>query len=123
MRGELIVDINRCCKDMDIIDVRMVTAKFIFDKDFLGFKGHFDNNPILPGVCKILASIDLVKKWKKKENLELKEIKSAKFFMPVTCNEELTFNCFDKEDSDALSINVTIAKGEEKVSDLKLILA
>ncbi|MCD4781863.1 MAG: hypothetical protein K8S27_15155 [Candidatus Omnitrophica bacterium] len=123
MKTYLIDDINRCLKDMDIIDIRMLRAKFVFDENFVGFKGHFENNPVLPGVCKILASIEAIKRWKKKEDLNLIEIKSAKFFMPVTCNEELIFNCLDNEAPVGYSINVKIARGEEKVSELKLKLS
>ena len=120
MSEELINDVNRCIRDMDIIDKRMVTAKCVFDEEFLGFKGHFENNPILPGVCKIFTAVEIVKRWKSEEDLNLHEINSAKFFMPVKPNEELTFNCFDNESSECFFVKITILKGEDKVSELKL---
>lgn len=120
MKHDLINDINRCMQNINIIDTRMATARFIFNEDFLGFKGHFENNPVLPGVCKILAAIEIIKKWKGNEYLELKDINSAKFFMPVMCNEELIFNCLDNESSESLLIKIKITKGKEKVSELKL---
>ena len=121
MSMDLINDINRCMRDLDIIDVRMATVNFIFDKKFLGFQGHFENNPVLPGVCKILCAIEVIKKWKERDDLELKEINSAKFFMPVTSDEEVTFNCFENESSESLSVKISILKREEKVAELKLI--
>ena len=107
-------------RDLDVIDERMATAKFIFGKEFSGFKGHFNGNPVLPGVCKILAAVEMIKVWKGQEDLELKEVDSAKFFMPVTCSEELMFKCVDNGNSEGLSISILIARGEEKISKLKL---
>ena len=121
MSRDLTSDINRCMRSIDVIDARMATANFIFDKEFLGFQGHFENNPILPGVCKILSSIEVIKAWKKKDELELKEINVAKFFRPVTCNEELIFKCFENENPENLSVKISILKGDEKVAELKLI--
>ncbi|MDP8266448.1 MAG: hypothetical protein P9M07_05820 [Candidatus Aceula meridiana] len=121
MSRELIGDINRCMRNIDVIDTRMATANFIFDKDFLGFQGHFENNPVLPGVCKILSAVEVIKKWKGKDDLELKEIKLAKFFRPITCDEELIFKCLENENLENFSVKVSIAKEEEKVAELKLI--
>ena len=121
MSCDLIGDINRCMCNIDIIDKRMATANFIFDKEFLGFQGHFENNPVLPGVCKILSAVEVIKKWKGKDDLELKEIKLAKFFRPITCDEELIFKCLENENLENFSVKVSIAKEEEKVAELKLI--
>lgn len=121
MNRDLIGGINRCMRNIDIIDERMATANFIFDEEFLGFQGHFENNPILPGVCKILAAIEVIKKWKNKKKLVLKEIKSAKFFMPVTCNEELIFNCLENENPEGISFKISILKESAKAAELKLI--
>ncbi len=121
MSRDLISDINRYMCNIDIIDVRMATANFIFDKEFLGFQGHFEGNPVLPGVCKILSAIEVIKIWKKKSGLELKEISLAKFFRPITCDEELIFKCFENETSESLSVKILISKEEEKVAELRLI--
>ncbi len=120
MSVNLLEEIKTCRHSMDIIDAQMVTEKFIFKKEFSGFKGHFENNPVLPGVCKIQTAIEVIKKWKQRDDLELKEIVLAKFFLPVLCNEELTFNCFDTEKEGGFTFNITILKGEEMVSKLKL---
>ena len=66
-------------------------ARFIFSKKFIGFKGHFPNKPILPGVCKIQAAL-LMLQERKHKNVRLTEIILAKFFAPVTFNQELVFN-------------------------------
>lgn len=54
-------------------------AVFVFKKDFIGFKGHFVDNPVLPGVCKIQAVLSVFSKLNGRHP-ELKEITSAKFF-------------------------------------------
>ncbi len=120
MSMNLINDIHRCWLDSDSSDLRMFKARFVFDEEFVGFKGHFEDNPVLPGVCKIISAVEVIKKWQGRENIQLKEINLAKFFMPVTVNDELTFNCFDNESSECLYINVKIKRGDEKVSELKL---
>ena len=66
-------------------------ARFSFPEDFTGFKGHFPSGGILPGICKIQASVILAEFLNDKK-FELEEIKEAKFFSPVSPNEELMFD-------------------------------
>ncbi|MEW5804644.1 MAG: hypothetical protein AB1847_21335 [bacterium] len=66
-------------------------AGFLFPPEFIGFKGHFPDRPILPGVCKIQAILLILKAWKKKK-VTLKEIVMAKFFSPVSCGQEVIFS-------------------------------
>lgn len=120
MSAKLVDDINRCLSKTDFTNTKEAQATFVFDEKFLGFQGHFEGNPVLPGVCKIIAAREVIKSWKKNNELELKEINSAKFFMPVTVNEELVFHCVDNEKAGCLFITVKILKGETKVSELKL---
>ena len=66
-------------------------ARFSFPEDFAGFKGHFPSGGIVPGVCKVQALVILAEFLNDKK-FELEEVKEAKFFSPVSPNEELMFD-------------------------------
>ena len=66
-------------------------ARFSFPEDFTGFKGHFPTGSVVPGVCKVQTVVILAEILNDKK-FELEEIKEAKFFSPVTPNEELIFD-------------------------------
>lgn len=63
-----------------------LSAHFNLDSGFVGFRGHFPENPILPGVCIIAAVLVAVQKTLGKE-LKMSKLKFAKFFSPVRPNE------------------------------------
>jgi len=95
-------------------------AHFCFPKKFIGFKGHFPNKPILPGVCKIQAAI-LVLEERKHKQVRLSEIILAKFFAPVTFNQELIFNLEEHPLTDSEStLSVKVSSQDKKVAELQL---
>ena len=96
------------------------SAHFCFSKKFIGFKGHFPNKPILPGVCKIQAALLLLEERKHK-NIKLVEIILAKFFAPVTFNQKLLFNLEEHPKNNTEStISVKISSEDKKIADLQL---
>jgi len=96
------------------------SARFCFPKKFIGFKGHFPNKPILPGVCKIQAAL-LVLEERKHKNVRLVEIILAKFFVPVTFNQELIFNLEEHPNNDSESIiTVKVSCEDKKIAELQL---
>lgn len=119
MRSSLANDIKRCMTNFREIEIGHASAEFIFPDDFMGFQGHFENKPILPGVCKILAALEVMNEWKKE--VGLREVVSAKFFQPVTCNEKILFECFEiRAKSDVQLIKIKITYSGNKVAELKL---
>lgn len=98
----------------------LVSASFIFPKDFAGFKGHFPGNPILPGVCKIQSIMVLLREYFR-TGVELKEIVSSKFVAPVSFNEEIVFDCAIKDNSGGrMIVKVRVERQNTKVADIKL---
>ena len=96
------------------------SARFNFTKEFIGFKGHFPTKPILPGVCKIQAAL-LVFQVRKHKNVRLAEIILAKFFAPVTFNQELVFDLEEHPMNNSEStISVKVSCQDKKIAELQL---
>jgi len=101
-------------------DGQELTAHFCFLQEFIGFKGHFPGKPVLPGVCKIQAILCMLQEATRKIP-QLKEIISAKFFTPVTCNEEIACTIRqESEGSDEARILALITNGDKKIAEIKL---
>jgi 3-hydroxymyristoyl/3-hydroxydecanoyl-(acyl carrier protein) dehydratase len=159
-------------------DAESLTARFCFPEDFIGFKGHFPNHPVVPGVCKIQAILCMLaaqgrvpvlpleqgaaqqrapapqigqgaaqqrapappigqgaaqqrapahpigpgtKQQRAPAIPKLREIVSAKFFSPVTCNQELDFAVRQfPEGSEAVLIKALITHKGKKIADIHL---
>jgi len=98
----------------------ILSAQYCFGQDFIGFKGHFPEKPILPGVCIIQAGILMLEEAKHKP-VRLKEIILAKFFAPVTANEEIDFTLKESEVLDCEEeIEFLVSFKGKKIAQLKL---
>lgn len=61
----------------------------VFDAGFRGFEGHFDGNPIVPGVC----LIELVRVHAESvlgKSLEVNAIRNCRFRRPVLAGDAVT---------------------------------
>jgi 3-hydroxyacyl-[acyl-carrier-protein] dehydratase len=113
-------EIKSSLQGIEKISDLKTSARFCFSKKFIGFKGHFPNNPILPGVCKIQAAL-LVLEERKHKSVRLSEIILAKFFSPVTFNQELLFSLEEKPKNDSEStVTVKVSLGDKKIAELQL---
>ena len=101
-------------------DTKELTAHFCFSQEFIGFKGHFPERPVLPGVCIIQAVLCMLEQAIQ-ERPKLKEIVSAKFFAHVTCNEKIVFTVRQSpEGSEDRFVKASITNGEKKIAEIKL---
>ena len=97
-----------------------VSACFSFPEEFIGFQGHFKNNPVLPGICKIQAVVAMVAAFYR-QSYRLTEVGQAKFFLPVTCNQKITIQCHPKLNPEGLmTLKALVKREEEKISLLQL---
>ncbi len=63
--------------------------KFRLPMDFIGFQGHFPQNPVLPAVIQVLMSeVTLAEAIQK--NIRLHTVHEAKFTKPIAPNSLLT---------------------------------
>ena len=100
-----------------------LTAHFCFPDGFLGFQGHFPGNPVLPGVCKIQAVMCCLEAANKKIP-KLKEIILAKFFAPVTSNEEIVFTLRQEpQNNDEALVKASVLNQDKKIAEIHLRVA
>lgn len=112
--------IKECMYDLSCDVAGEMRARFNFSADFIGFKGHFPGKPVLPGVCKIQAILCMLESATSKIP-RLKEIVSAKFFAPVTCNEEIAFTVRQAPGaSEETLIKALVTNGDKKVAEIQL---
>jgi 3-hydroxyacyl-[acyl-carrier-protein] dehydratase len=116
-------EIRQCMSDMTETAEGGIRSRFVFPPEFVGFQGHFPDHPILPGVCKMQAVLLLLQEWYQKE-IRLKEIVMAKFLSPVSCGEELIFECREvKKTGDEILVKAFVTSNKKKVSEFKLRVA
>ncbi|MFH2046184.1 MAG: hypothetical protein ABIK92_13665 [Pseudomonadota bacterium] len=97
-----------------------ITARFIFLPEFTGFKGHFPDRPILPGVCKIQSVIAMLEKYHGKK-ICLTEILLAKFVASVTVNQEIIIvSTKINEEVKESKIKASVTSGDTKVAEIQL---
>lgn len=113
-------EIRQCMSGLNKIADGRVAARFLFPASFTGFKGHFPGKPVLPGVCEIQAVIVISEELHKKEG-RLKKIVLAKFFNPVSPDEEMFFEYSEsmKMDKKAL-VKVSVSGKDKKIAKFEL---
>ena len=65
------------------------TMDWVVPRGLSFFKGHFPEGPILPSFISLEASLELIGLFLKKEEIPLKEVKTAKFFAPITPDSKM----------------------------------
>ena len=88
LRGE----IRGCMSALRTEPDGRVSATFVFPPEFTGFSGHFDGNPVLPGVCVLQSALVLAEDWLSAP-VVLRELVSAKFRIPIGPGQELVVTC------------------------------
>lgn len=84
-------EIDSCLEDFVATDGK-ATATIVFDEGFSGFKGHFPEQPILPGVCQIALVLTMAERMRGVRQ-SLIEVVNAKFVSMVKPGQQLTVEC------------------------------
>jgi len=58
-----------------------------FDPAFRGFEGHFDGNPIVPGVC-LIQAVRVAAEAILEKNLETRSVTNCRFRRPIMAGEQ-----------------------------------
>ncbi|MBN2419616.1 MAG: hypothetical protein JXL81_09550 [Deltaproteobacteria bacterium] len=96
-----------------------IECDFSFDKDFIGFLGHFPGYPILPGVLQLLLAQILIEK-QNGCNISVTGILKAKFLSEIRPNDRITVQCVDTEVNDSKVSKVKISCGDRQVSSFNM---
>lgn len=100
-----------------------MSATFSFPGDFIGFKGHFADGAVLPGVCKIQAVLVLCETLRSTP-ARLHEVVTAKFFSPVQAGDEVFFDCREVPGDDGrCRVKASVSRGEERIAKLDLLIS
>ncbi|MBN2591445.1 MAG: hypothetical protein JXA96_16385 [Sedimentisphaerales bacterium] len=106
--------IDSCIQQVNVHDDE-ITATLCFDKDFLGFQGHFPQNPILPGVCLLETVLVLIQRLKGK-TIYMTELINSKFFTVIIPGQMVNFDC--KLDENTVIANVKI--DTQRIASIKM---
>ena len=107
-------EIDASIKDARLESDGSISGKASFAKDFIGFQGHFPDNPIVPGIC-LMDAIKILLERVLHKKLEVTEILSVKFFNALGPEEDSRFNITFEENDGKL-----IAKSEINCDDRKI---
>ncbi|MCK5529069.1 MAG: hypothetical protein KAI74_05255 [Kiritimatiellae bacterium] len=112
--------LDSAIRSMDISGADSCSAGFLIGAEFPGFDGHFEGNPVLPGVCYIQLVLFLAEKWLGVDIL-LKEVLVGKFLAVVVPDTELTIVCRQKLSKDGdLLIKAVINSAEKAVAKIDM---
>ncbi|MEI8311654.1 MAG: hypothetical protein WCH98_12940 [Verrucomicrobiota bacterium] len=96
------------------------TLEFHYPASFVGFQGHFPNDPILPGVCLLQSlRLGLEKAWSARLNIT--EILNAKFVAPVRPGDTISFAVAETSRSPhAVSTKAKVTCCGQRVAELSV---
>ena len=96
------------------------TLEFHYPASFVGFQGHFPNDPILPGVC-LLQSLRLGLENTWNTRLKITEIHNAKFVAPVHPGDTIRFAVTESSRSpQAVSTIAKVTRSGQRVAELSV---
>ena len=96
-----------------------IVGTFSFDRDFIGFSGHFPGYPILPAVLQLLLAQLLIEK-QKGCRVKVTGIAKAKFLSEIRPDDRITVQCDDASTDEIQRSKVTISCGERTVSSFNM---
>lgn len=102
-------------------DGQSFAAEFAFPPDFVGFQGHFEGNPVVPGVC-IIAAVLLGAETTLKCPLKIARVVSSKFYSPVLPNMRVTMDAAMVTQPAGYQVKAGLSSEGRKVAAVSLLL-
>lgn len=98
-----------------------LTATFSFPADFIGFQGHFPDNPVLPGICMIQAFLVMYAAHTGQE-ARLDTVLTAKFTGVISVDQTCFFTLTESPGKVPGTLRLTgaIKRAGEQVASVKL---
>ena len=93
-------------------ETNVVTRRYRFKPNFIGFRGHFPGYPILPAFVQILTAITIIEEHKKCR-LELRTVEKAKFHLPLRPDLDIEVTCAQRQvrDKSIFEARLTVTEG------------
>lgn len=92
----------------------------LFDRDFCGFDGHFEDNPIVPGVC-LIQLVEILTQKALTREVQIKDISRMKFKTVLKPEDSAEFLfSFSIEDS-SCTTSCSVREKETIVAQIKII--
>lgn len=121
--NQLRTEIRSCMGSSVLTDRTCIAGTFRFPVDFIGFRGHFPGQPVVPGICKIQAILVLCE-LHKDAPVQLREVVTAKFFAPAEAGDELTFDVVESPAAgDRYLVKTHISRGGERIARIDLLVS
>jgi 3-hydroxymyristoyl/3-hydroxydecanoyl-(acyl carrier protein) dehydratase len=113
------IDPKSCIDGINISSLRTTQApyrlSFILSESLPYFDGHFPAQPILPAVAVLDLSFEFLRIILSKDDLDVKEISSAKFYNVIQPKDKIDIEIVPKDSS---TWKITWLVGDKKVADL-----
>lgn len=109
-----------------------IHAHFLFDDTFIGFRGHFPGEPILPAFIQMMMAKVLVEALNHCP-LQVVSVKNAKFLLPIHPGQEIEIKCLCQSTGaeqswavrltlqEGLAATFVIVLGQEETTDEKTV--
>ena len=102
---------------------RVLTGRFLFPEEYIGFQGHFPGQKVLPGVCQIHCVLAVIEQGEAVAVM-LREVLLAKYAAPVLPGEELVCTVQQvAEEAGAAVFKAQLTVQGKKVTEMKLRVA
>lgn len=97
----------------------VIKKHYCFDRDFIGFRGHFPGYPILPAVLQLLLA-QLCIEEQKGCKIRIMRVEKAKFLSEIRPDMPLSIHCADADIDACKKMKVKITSGEKVISTFSL---
>ena len=108
--------------ELENIDSDSVRKQYRFDKNFVGFSGHFPGYPLLPAFVQIMLGIVLLE-TQKGFPIELNTVSNAKFLLQIRPEQELTVECRDCTPGGKMGSDIKIFNSDGLAASFRVVFS
>lgn len=114
-------EIRACLTAFDPDGTHAAHTAWVFPRGFTGFRGHFPENPVCPGVCLVIAQLEAASRLAG-SRLELLELDNIKFMWPVFPDKRVDGRLRITSVGDARwRIQAELMRGERRIAKFLLL--
>jgi 3-hydroxyacyl-[acyl-carrier-protein] dehydratase len=87
--------VSSAVAEIEVSVTGTISRRYRFNRNFIGFSGHFPGYPILPAFVQILTALTLAEQ-QRGYPLELAGVENAKFHIQLRPGQEINVKCTEK---------------------------